>query len=60
MSEIIELTEKQKRLLQLNILELIVEVDRICKKNNIKLIRIPYWDIEKIEEIIIKQLIKCE
>ena len=31
-----------------------------CKKNNIKLIRIPYWDIEKIEEIIIKQLIKCE
>lgn len=35
MSEIIELTEKQKRLLQLNILELIVEVDRICKKNNI-------------------------
>ena len=31
-----------------------------CKKNNIKLIRIPYWDIEKIEEIIIKQLIKYE
>lgn len=36
MAEIIEVTEEQKRLLQLNILELIVEVDRICRKNNIK------------------------
>lgn len=36
MGNIIELSEDDKRLLQLNILELIVEVDRICKKNNIQ------------------------
>lgn len=36
MSDIINISEEEKRLLQLNILELIVEVDRICKKNNIK------------------------
>ncbi len=36
MSEIIELSQEEKRLLQLNILELIVEVDRICRKNHIK------------------------
>ncbi len=36
MGNIIELSEEDKRLLQLNILELIVEVDRICKKNNIQ------------------------
>lgn len=27
-----------------------------CKDNNIKLIRIPYWDFNKIEEILIKEL----
>lgn len=27
-----------------------------CKNNNIKLIRIPYWDYNKIEEILIKEL----
>ncbi len=36
MAEIIELSQEEKRLLQLNILELIVEVDRICRKNGIK------------------------
>ena len=36
MTDIIELNEERKRLLQLNILELIVEVDRICRKNDIK------------------------
>ena len=27
-----------------------------CKNNNIKLIRIPYWNIDNIEEILIKEL----
>ena len=27
-----------------------------CKENNIKLIRIPYWDFDKIEEILEKEL----
>jgi hypothetical protein len=27
-----------------------------CKKNNIKLIRIPYWDFDNIENILIKEL----
>ena len=27
-----------------------------CKDNNIKLIRIPYWDFNKIEEILVKEL----
>lgn len=27
-----------------------------CKKNNIKLIRIPYWDFNNIEKIIVKEL----
>ena len=27
-----------------------------CKDNNIKLIRIPYWNFDKIEEILIKEL----
>lgn len=27
-----------------------------CKENNIKLIRIPYWDFNNIEEILIKEL----
>ncbi|MED1863242.1 hypothetical protein P4V41_07220 [Fictibacillus nanhaiensis] len=27
-----------------------------CEKNNIKLIRIPYWDFDNIEEILIKEL----
>ena len=32
-----------------------------CKNNNIKLIRIPYWEINNIEEILIKELnIKIE
>ena len=26
--------------------------DQYCKNNNIKLIRIPYWDLDKIEEIL--------
>lgn len=32
-----------------------------CKNNNIRLIRIPYWEINNIEEILIKELnIKIE
>ena len=27
-----------------------------CKDNNIKLIRIPYWDFDNIEEILKKEL----
>jgi hypothetical protein len=27
-----------------------------CKKNNIKLIEIPYWDFDNIEEILDKEL----
>ena len=27
-----------------------------CKENNIKLIRIPYWDFDKIEKILEKEL----
>ena len=27
-----------------------------CKENNIKLIRIPYWDFDRIEEILEKEL----
>ena len=27
-----------------------------CKENNIKLIRIPYWDFDKIEEILEREL----
>lgn len=27
-----------------------------CKKNNIQLIRIPFWDIDKVEEIIVNNL----
>jgi len=27
-----------------------------CKANNIKLVEIPYWDIDKIEEILVKEL----
>jgi hypothetical protein len=27
-----------------------------CKKNNVKLIRIPYWDFNRIEEILKKEL----
>lgn len=30
--------------------------DRYCKDNNIKLIRIPYWDFNNIEEILSKEL----
>ena len=41
-------------------LKLTQEKDRIkneyCKKNNIKLIRIPYWDFDNIEDILIKEL----
>ncbi|MNJ90332.1 hypothetical protein D3C87_79270 [compost metagenome] len=29
-----------------------------CKKNSIKLIRIPYWDFDKIEEIILREVIQ--
>ena len=29
-----------------------------CKKNNIKLIRIPYWDFDNIEKILHKEIIK--
>ena len=29
-----------------------------CKKNNIKLIRIPYWEINNIEEILNKEINK--
>ena len=28
-----------------------------CEKNNIKLIRIPYWDINNIEKILEKEII---
>ena len=28
-----------------------------CKENNIKLIRIPYWDFDNIEEILCKELL---
>jgi len=32
-----------------------------CKENNIKLIRIPYWEFDNIEEILIKELnLDCE
>jgi hypothetical protein len=27
-----------------------------CKNNNIKLLEIPYWDFDKIEEILNKEL----
>ena len=30
--------------------------NKYCKDNNINLIRIPYWDYENIEEILLKQL----
>jgi hypothetical protein len=30
-----------------------------CKQNNIFLLRIPYWDFSNIENILIKELIKC-
>ena len=30
--------------------------DEFCQRNNIKLIRIPYWDYDNIEEILIKEL----
>lgn len=30
-----------------------------CKDNNIKLIRIPYWDFDNIEEILSRELINC-
>ena len=30
--------------------------NRYCKDNNIELIRIPYWNFDKIEEILIKEL----
>ena len=30
--------------------------DEYCFKNNIKLIRIPYWEFENIEEILVKEL----
>ena len=36
MAEVIRISDEQNRLLQLNILELLVEVDRICRKNKIK------------------------
>ena len=29
---------------------------RYCKDNNIKLIRIPYWEFNDIEKILIKEL----
>ena len=35
MNEIIQLSEEQHRYLQLNELQLLVEVDRICRKYNI-------------------------
>lgn len=28
-----------------------------CKENEIKLIRIPYWDFDNIEEILCKELL---
>jgi len=35
--------------------------NKYCKENNIRLIRIPYWDFDKIEDILIKELdIKIE
>jgi len=30
--------------------------NQYCKNNNIKLLRIPYWDYENIEEILIREL----
>lgn len=30
--------------------------DEYCKNNNIKLVRIPYWEMENIEEILTKEL----
>lgn len=36
MAEVIRISDEQNRFLQLNILELLVEVDRICRKNKIK------------------------
>ena len=38
MSDIVELTKEQLRQLQLIDLEMMIEVDRICRKNGIK-----YW-----------------
>lgn len=42
--------------------ETIVEHDKrkneYCKNNNIKLIRIPYWDFDSIEDILTKELVK--
>ena len=29
---------------------------RYCNDNNIKLIRVPYWDYKNIEEILVKEL----
>lgn len=34
--------------------------NQYCKNNNIKLIRIPYWDIDKINEKYLMNLIICE
>lgn len=30
--------------------------NKFCKDNNIKLIRIPYWEYDNIEKILIKEL----
>lgn len=32
--------------------------NKFCRKNNIKLIRIPYWDFDNIEKILHKEIIK--
>ena len=49
-----KLTKEELRKLQLIQLEILIEFDKICKKHNLKLIRISYLDNlkERLEEII--------
>ena len=32
--------------------------NKYCEENNIKMIRIPYWDYKNIEEILTKQILQ--
>lgn len=34
--------------------------NQFCEDNNIRLIRIPYWDFDNIEQILVKELIKVK
>lgn len=44
----------------INILENDYRKDAFCKKRNINILRIPYWDIDKIEFIILDKIDKID